>query len=238
MKTSNHIINLIIGLTLFTCNYPQKENKTDFVDTATIDKNESSNETFESKITSDTLYKLLDSSIQLDTFEFSNWTPFLFLKTGNFLSALEKNAILVTCPTDSTYKVEYYSKSGDKWVKNDELDLPDALPIQFYLDFDDYNFDGQKDIYLQCSSSNGYALSRGHLLTINSRTKKIQAHPETRELANMQADFESKTVISEEVIWSVDYGFQGVCDLKNKWIDGKLKTVKKECPSKNPKGNQ
>lgn len=229
---------MIIGLAFFACGHSQKETKTDFVDAAPIDKNEELKESVEPKITPDTLYTLLDNSLQLDTFEFSNWIPFLFLKTGNFLSALEKNAILVTCPTDSTYKLEYYSKSGDKWVKNDELDLPDAFPTQFYLDFDDYNFDGQKDIYLQCSASNGYALSRGHLLTINPKTKKILTHPETRELANMQADFESKTVISEEVIWSVDYGFQGVCDLRNKWIDGKLKTVKRECPSKNPKGNQ
>jgi hypothetical protein len=229
MKTTNIILSFIIGLTFFACNNSQTENKLAVVDSLSLDKKVSS-EDLKPKITADTLYKLLDKSLQLDTFEFSNWEPFLFIETGNFLSQTEKNAILVSCPTDSTYKIELYSKLADSWVKNDELHELDAFPMQFFLDFNDYDFDGQKDIYLQCTASQGYSLSRGHLLTLNSKTKKIETHPETRDLANMRPDLKTKTVISEQVIWCKKNGERDVCSWTNKWIKGKLKTIKKDCP--------
>jgi hypothetical protein len=237
MKITTIIFSIILGLTFFACDNSQSKNKLTTKNPLTLEKKVLS-DIRKTEISTDTLYKLLDKSNQLDNFEFSNWKPFLYIKTGNILSKTEKNAILVSCPTDSTYKVELYTKLADSWTKNDEIELLDAFPIQFNLDFEDYNFDGQTDMYLQTSVSNGYALSRGHLLTINPKTKKIQTHPEAKDLANIHLDSKTKTVISEDVVWSVDYGFQGVCDLKNKWINGKLKIVKRECPSKKPRGNQ
>lgn len=236
MKITTIIFSTILGLTFFASDNSQTKNKLTTKNPLTPEKKVLS-DMQKIEISADTLYKLLDKSNQLDKFEFSNRKPFLYIKIGNILSQTEKNAILVSCPTDSTYKVELYSKLADNWTKKDEIELLDALPIQFNLDFEDYNFDGQTDIYIQTSVSNGYALSRGHLLTINSKTKKLQTHPEAKELANMYLDSRTKTVISEDVLWSVNYGFQGVCDLKNKWINGKLKIVKRECPSKNPRGN-
>jgi hypothetical protein len=231
------ISSLTLGLTFFACSNSQTKNNLTEKDSLSLEKKVVQKDV-KLKVTVDTLYKLLDKSKQLDTFEFSNWEPFLLIKTGNLLSQTKKNAILVSCPSDSTYSVELYTELANYWRKNDEIELPDAFPVQFDLDFQDYNFDGQTDIYLQISASNGYALSRGHLLTIDPKTKKIQTHPETRALSNMRTDPMSKTVISEDVMWSDEYGFQGVCDLKNKWVEGKLKIVKRECPSKNPKGYQ
>jgi hypothetical protein len=236
MKTTTLLSSFIIGLMFFACKNAQTENPMAVVDPLTGDK-KVANDGLSVEVSTDTLYKLLDQAIQLDTFEFSNCAPFLFLKTGNFLSQTEKSAILVSCATDSTYRVEHYSQLSNSWIKNDDIELPDAFSAQFSLDFEDYNFDGQTDFYVQISVSNGYALSLGHLLTINPETKKIQIHPETRELANMGVDSKSKTIISEEVVWNVDYGFQGVCDLRSKWISGRLKVVKRECPSKKLKGN-
>ncbi|CAN5443040.1 hypothetical protein BH11BAC2_BH11BAC2_10250 [soil metagenome] len=227
MKTTSIILIFIIGLTFFACNNSQTQNKLAAVDSLSLDKKVTSEE-LKPKITADTLYKLLDNALNLDTFEFANWDPFLFIQTGSFLSTTEKNAILVSCPTDSTYKIELYSKNSDRWVENDELEDLDAFSPQFYTDYNDYNFDGQKDIYLQCSSSNGYSLSRGHLLTINSKTKKIENHPETRDLANMKPDLKTKTVFSETVYYD-SLGFRGICTLTNNWVRGKLKTIKKEC---------
>jgi hypothetical protein len=236
MKITTIIFSTILGLTFFACDNSQTKNKLTTKNPLTPEKKVLS-DMQKIEISADTLYKLLDKSNQLDKFEFSNWKPFLYIKTGNILSQTEKNAILVSCPTDSTYKVELYSILADNWTKKDEIELLDAFPIQFNLDFEDYNFDGQTDIYMQTSISNGYALSRGHLLTINPKIKKLQTHPEAKELSNMHLDSKTKTVISEDVLWSVNYGFQGVCDLKSKWINGKLKIVKRECPSKNPRGN-
>ncbi len=65
----------------------------------------------------DTLYKLLDKSKTQDTLEFSNQEPFLFIKTGKLFSNIEKNAIIVNCPNDTTYKIELYTQIGGKWKK-------------------------------------------------------------------------------------------------------------------------
>ena len=222
---------IIIGHLFFACNH-SAENKSVSFDTLNI------SEEIEVKETSlDTLYTLLDRALHLDTLEYSNFEPLLFIKTGNFLSLTEKNAVIISCPTDDyTYKIELFSKIAEKWKKKDELELQDVMPVFFDLVFDDYDFDGQKDIYVQGVVSNGYALSRGHLLTINPETKKMKTHPETRDLANMYPDFETKIIFSEDVDWSIDYGFRQVCELKHKWVDGKLKIIKRECPSKKPRG--
>jgi hypothetical protein len=235
MKTTIKILGFVIGLAFFSCGDTQTESKK--VSSDSLISNITPNGSIDSiiKINTDTLYKLLDKSFSLDTFEFNNFEPFLFLKTGNFLSQTEKSAILINCPTDSTYKVELYKTQHDSWEKYDEIDGLEAFPVQFFLDFQDYNFDGHIDIYLQCSASQGYSLSRGHLLTFNSKTNKFDQHPEARDLANMQPNQITKTVISEDAYYG-DKGFQGACDLTNKWINGKLNTIKKKCPSADPKG--
>lgn len=73
----------------------------------------------------------------------------------------------------------------------------DTFQSQFEAIFDDFNFDKQTDIYIQVSASNGRALSRGHLLTIDPLTKKIIQHAEARDLANMKPDPKTKTVVSQ-----------------------------------------
>ena len=130
----------------------------------------------------DTLYDILAKSNKIDSLEYENWEPFLYLKTGNFLSEKDKNAILVFNNTDTTYQIELYTLEKEKWIKNDALTNIEANPMQFYFIVQDYNFDGQKDIYLQMSASNGWSLSRGHLLTID-KNKKLNLHQETKTLA-------------------------------------------------------
>jgi hypothetical protein len=155
-------------------------------------------------VTADTLYKLLDKAVMLDTLDFDNEEPFLFLKSGHFLSKTEKNSILVTHPTDTTYFIRLYTQRDNKWVLNDSIDRLFAFTTQFDLVFDDYNFDKQTDIYMQVSASNGRAMSRGHLLTIDPKTKKLIEHKEARQLANMKPDSSTKTVTSE--VWFVNTG--------------------------------
>jgi hypothetical protein len=89
-----------------------------------------------------------------------------------------------------------------------------------------------KKIYIQVSASNGYVLSRGHLLMIDRLTKKFSKHNETRDLANMKPEPKTKIIISEEVIFCESLGMMKICKLTNKWIDGHLKTIKKDCPCK------
>ena len=211
---------LLLGLTIFSCNQSQTaQDKNVIQDTVA--------QTATHKIVKlDTISGLLDKALKADTLEFDNWEPFLFFKSGNFLSKTEKNVIIVHCPTDTTYSINLYSIKDNKWLLFDSVSGLEAFPTQFAPIFDDYNFDGQKDVYIQVSASNGWSLSRGHLLIVDPLPKKLIIHKEARELANMKPDPTTKTIVSE--LWN-GYNIQGQHQLTiftNKWINGQLKTIK------------
>jgi len=86
---------------------------------------------------------------------------------------------------------------NDGWSNLDSLIITDILPLQFELEFEDYNFDHQKDIYIQFTASNGYSISKGQLITVNPISRKLELHPEARELGNMKPDPIRKLVITE-----------------------------------------
>lgn len=180
----------------------------------------------ESVIKVDTLYKLLENAKTKDTLEFSNQEPFLFIKSGNLFSKNEKSAIIVNCPTDSTYRIELYSLMNKKWKKTDELNDLDVPYKQYEILFRDYNFDNFKDIYLNSTSSNGISMSKGYLLIVNPLTKKFENHLETKNLNNMFPDKKTKSVLID----SVDYNVNGkrVWNLIYKWKNGKLINTNKK----------
>ncbi|MTH18123.1 hypothetical protein [Flavobacterium sp. LC2016-01] len=163
---------------------------------------------------------LLAKAIKKDTLEFENWEPFIYFKSGYLLSKKEKNAIIVSCPTDSIYTIELYTKRNGKWIKNDQQNNIEAHPIQFDIYYKDYNFDGQTDIYLQETVSNGWPLSLGHLFIINPKTKKLEEHKETRDLANMNPVLKDRIIYTDELDYS--YKFRKVKRRINKWENGKL----------------
>jgi hypothetical protein len=155
---------LLFGLTIFACNQSQTS-QDKFVTLDTISKTAFAKDTLRDKVN-----ELLEKSLTADTlkfnneFEFNTSNHFLFFKSGHIISKTEKNALVVVCPTDTTYTVRLYSIQNNKWNISDSIYGLDAFPIQFDPIFDDYNFDGQMDIYIQVSASNGWSLSRGHLI--------------------------------------------------------------------------
>jgi hypothetical protein len=213
---------LLLILTVLSCNQPHaKQDKIVPADTAAL-------LTKDRVVAVDTTIALFDKALLTDTIEFYKLDPFLFFKSGNLFSKTEKNAILVTCSTDTTYSLRFYSIKDNKWEMADSIGGLDAFPSQFDPIFDDFNFDGQTDIYIQVSASNGWSLSRGHLLIIDPLTKKLIRHPEARDLANMKPDPKTKTVASE--LWN-GYNAKGQSQLTiftNKWVNGKLTPIKKK----------
>ena len=169
---------------------------------------------------------LITESLEFNNeFEFDSLQSFLFFKSGYFLDKTEKNAITIQCKTDTTYSIKLYVVKDQDWQRIDSISGLDAFPWQFDVKFEDYNFDGQKDIYIQVSASNGWSLSRGHMLIIDPSTKKFILHNETRDFANMRPDPNTETIFTE--LWN-GYNTQGQHQLtifKNKWINGQLKTV-------------
>jgi len=182
----------------------------------------------------DTITELFNKALISDTIEFGDFMSkdldilsFLFFKSGNIISKTEKNAIVVTCPKEESYKLKLYSVQNEKWELTDSINLDDVHIVFFDMIFDDYNFDGQKDIYVQTSSSNGYSISHGHLIIINPKTKKFELCKEVREFGNMKIDPKTKTIKSEEVHLN-DYGERYVTIFTHKWENGKFKTISKK----------
>lgn len=185
-------------------------------------------------ITADTLYSLLNTAIDKDSLSFENDKPFLRLRIGKFLSPESKNAFLVSNVKDSIYKLELYTLKSGKWNKDDQKTITDAYMMQFDLNFDDYNFDTQKDIYIQSTASNGYSISRGHLVTLDPKTLKMELHPETRNYGSMKPDRTTKFVYSYiKKCYDPTEGPLPPCQVINKWKNNKLVVVStEECPCK------
>jgi hypothetical protein len=209
------LIIFVIGLILISCNqvFTKQEKK------AYLDSLSAENTNIKALI--DSTYKFLDIATTRDTLEFQCSKPFLFFKSGNFLSSAEKNAIVIFCPTDTTCSVRLYSLTKKSWELTDSVAKLDAFPSQFELRLADYNFDKQKDIYIQVSASQGY------LFIIDPVTKKLTRHDEARDLANMKPYSKTKTVVSETWNGYNDKNQHELTVFTNKWVNGKLKTIRK-----------
>jgi hypothetical protein len=224
-KMTRTFIKLLIGLLVISCNQIKKNQE------KSLNQNSEVKPVPDSHLISRNIIAgLLDKALSSDTFYFDSIEPFLYFKSGYFLDKNKKSAIFIHCTTDSTYSVQLYSANNSRWQLTDSVGGLDAFTVQFFPIFDDYNFDQQNDIYIQVTVSNGYSLSRGHLILINPRTGKLEIHQEARKLANMKPDKKTQSIISEEAIWCKKSGFKEVGVWTHKWEKGVLKTIKKDYP--------
>lgn len=178
------------------------------------------------------LDSLLAIALSYDGLRFDNTNPFMVVQAGEYLSDSLKNVIVVRELTDSTYELRVYSKQGNKLKLDDSIEGIDVSEVYFDMSYDDYNFDGQRDIFLRERASNRYEMSYGLLLTIDPATKKITPHPETRELSNMWLEPATRTVFSDSTTSCANTDMTAICHLTNKWVDGKLTTVSRKCACK------
>jgi len=119
-----------------------------------------------------------------------------YCKIGNFLLPAKRNALLI-----HRGAVELFIYKNDNPIKVDSITVLNIgdYKWEFQVTYDDYNFDGRKDIYIQRTISNGWPMSRGCLITINRRTNKLERHDECDDLANMKPDPKRKVVISDSI---------------------------------------
>lgn len=175
----------------------------------------------------DELFEKAQSEDYVD-FIRDNPSEFLYFKSGFFLDESSKNALLISSKDFKIYKIQHYILNKNNWKLINQIDSLEAFPSQFEITYNDYNFDEQTDIFIQVSASQGYSLSRGHLLIVNPKTKKFSLHEEARNLGNMKPDSDQKVVFSE-----LSHGYnlnnnREISILTNKWVDGKLKTIDQE----------
>lgn len=183
----------------------------------------------------DTIKNILNQALLTDTFEYYHWQPLISFKSGNLFNKETKNAIVVQNLKDTINIIKLYTLSNNAWTLSDSLIDSSGIYPQNYFEFIDFDFDNCNDIYINCSSTNGYSISRGILLTVDPKTFKLINHKETRNLGNISPDKKSRSVISEEIIYcapSETANDREVCVLTHKWVKGMLKEEGRKCPCK------
>jgi hypothetical protein len=179
------------------------------------------------------LYQFVGSGEKVDTMLGNQNNSVYYCKIGNFLLPAKKNALLI-----HRGAVELFIYKNDNPIKVDSitvLDIGDEK-WEFQVTYADYNFDGQKDIYIQRTISNGWPMSIGCLITINRRTNKLERHDECDDLANMKPDPKRKVVISDSIAQCYSSVTREekpqLCKLINIWVDNRLKTMPSRCRCK------
>jgi len=179
------------------------------------------------------LYQFVSAGKKIDTLLGNQDDSVYYCKIGNFLLPAEKVALLIYGNA-----VELFIYKNDKPVKEDSIVVfnIEDYKMEFEVTYDDYNFDGRKDIYIQRTISNGWPMSRGCLITINRRTNKLERHDECDNLANMKADPKRKVVISDSILecYNSDTHEEKpqLCKLFNKWVENKLIPIPSGCRCK------
>lgn len=190
------------------------------------------NEKARVQIENNSVSSLLRKSLKQDSLEFCKWkikdSNFLFLKAGNFLSKNQKNALVIQSKSDSSYFLEFYVEKNKKWIKTTFIDSISISPMQFNLSFEDFNFNGNNDIYIQTNISNGFGVSSGLIFT--QKHQKLEYNEVLSYLGNISIDNKEKMIFSEEVIFCKSDGRKEICITSYRWENEGLKIVKVDCP--------
>lgn len=153
----------------------------------------------------DTIRNLMTKSLSKDTFEYEVFynenSPYLLLyfKTGGLFSPKSKHAIALYSTNDTTVMCELHYLTDGKWTNagnNISMHIDGFSPAYFNVHFDDYNFDGNRDLNITFYNSMGVVYSYGYILTFNESSNSLTFHPETIEIPSLEIDKKSKTITS------------------------------------------
>ncbi len=155
----------------------------------------------------DTIKNLLTISLPKDTFEYEAFynesSPYLLLyfKTGNIFNSKNKHALSLNSVNDTTVKCELNYLTNSKWTNagsNIFMHIDNFSPAYFNVHFDDYNFDGYKDVNITFYNSMGIVYSYSYILTFNQTSNSLTLHPETIEIPSLEIDKKGKIITSTE----------------------------------------
>ncbi|MGH1338081.1 MAG: XAC2610-related protein [Aureispira sp.] len=177
----------------------------------------------------DSIYQFLKNRGELETPFLSQELPLLFFWSGFIFSPTEEEALLITTPDGQDYQVDILSFVQGKWLPKTQL-VVGGNPVAFACYLEDFNFDGIQDLFLQTSISNGYPISRGHLILVDKKTKKLTVVEKAKKLGNLGVDSLQQMVLSEEVIWCEKDASRAACQWYHRWEKGSLVLDRKECP--------
>ncbi len=155
----------------------------------------------------DTINRLLREGLSADTFEYvayyNDESPYelLYFKSGNLFRAGMKHAVILYSANDTTVFCELYTNTGNRWSRSPgdiRMPIRRFSPAYFGVNFDDYNFDGLRDMKTTFYHSMGMVYTYGYLLTFDTENNALTLHPETLAIPSMEIDRPSKSIVSIE----------------------------------------
>jgi hypothetical protein len=162
MKKTNLVIAFLFIILLASCrndkqnNHPSTKDNMSLADTNTHATK--SVATANDLVCLADLYRFVRMGNKIDTILDNKGYSIYYCKIGHFLIPTKKTALLIY-----NNAVELYIYKNDKPIRKDSIAfLNTDSKIEFQVTYADYNFDGQKDIYIQRTISNGWPMSRGH----------------------------------------------------------------------------
>lgn len=202
----NHFIFFALAIIIFSCN-TNLDNKTNQGTADSLQANTTTN--VKNALTDinlvDTIRNLMTVSLSKDTFEYEAFynenSPYLLLyfKTGNIFTSKNKHALTLYSINDTTVKCELNYLTDGKWTNagsNIFMHIDGFSPAYFNIYFDDYNFDGNRDLNIIFYNSMGVVYSYGYILTFNESSNSLTLHPETIEIPSLEIDRKGKIITS------------------------------------------
>jgi len=175
------------------------------------------------------LHELVKKGKSIDTLLGNDAKKMNYCKIGNFLSYDEKNAIVIYNNTIELYTYANTNKSEAAKQNDIITGINLAGDSVFDIDFKDYNFDGQKDIYIKMRCTKAWPMCYGYLITVDKKTKKMERQREFERLANPLISPDSEAIVSDSMMTCTGVQNKQICKLVSKWINGKLVPSNTSC---------
>lgn len=175
------------------------------------------------------LDQLMEQAMLCDSMTYTNIVAkngsydVLYFESGHVFHTKYKHILLVCQESDGTFNFVTYFDHEGSWKLKDHIIGLHLNPEQFDIKFQDYNFDGQLDCYIQVSNSNGYSISKGHLITIEPGSNFPSLHKEARNLGNIR--IVGNHIEAEEWEGYNKDGMPQVSTTKYRWTGGRLERM-------------
>lgn len=172
----------------------------------------------------DTVSYLLQASLDKDTFTHEDF--YLRFYSGNLFSPKETHAAVLYKINDSADMLKVYRR-GKHWEEIVAFE-PDLTWINARLEFEDMNFDGQRDLKVIRFVSNGWSMAGMHLF-LYAQGKKLHHIPQADTLHNLSCGH--KEILTAESVAECEKG-RNIAIHYYKWKGDKLVYVKTNSPCK------
>lgn len=144
----------------------------------------------------DFLTTCLDNSVELDSANWYEINPFKDFQSGYLLNDTVINAVYIE-EHDTLCDMNLYKLEAGNWELITSIQDLEFSSLSYEISFLDFNFDGTNDIFMRTSASNGYVMSRGHLIEYNLANNELIIHDELVEYSNFSINKETQQLIAE-----------------------------------------